>query len=54
MFDGFVLVGGKSSRMGEHKARLRLGAQTFAERAVGALEPLAANRIYMLIGSQSD
>ncbi len=53
MFDGFVLVGGKSSRMGENKARLKLGGQTFAERAVGALEPLTANRIYLLNGART-
>lgn len=53
MFDGFVLVGGKSSRMGENKARLWLGDQTFIERAARALEPLAANRIFLLTGESN-
>jgi molybdopterin-guanine dinucleotide biosynthesis protein A len=34
---GFILVGGKSSRMGEDKARLRFGDQTSVERIAAAL-----------------
>ena len=34
---GFVLVGGRSSRMGTDKALLRLGGQTLLERALAVL-----------------
>jgi molybdopterin-guanine dinucleotide biosynthesis protein A len=50
--EGFILAGGKSSRMGTDKARLQLGAESFTERisaelfsvcksvrVVGAVEP---------------
>ena len=35
--EGFILVGGASSRMGTNKARLRLEGQTFVERIADAL-----------------
>jgi molybdenum cofactor guanylyltransferase len=35
--EGFILVGGLSSRMGEDKSRLRLRGRTFVEIAAGAL-----------------
>ncbi len=40
MFDvqGFILVGGQSSRMGEDKARLRFGGRTSVELIAGALQ----------------
>ena len=41
--EGFILVGGASSRMGADKAQLRLGGRTFVERVVGALTPVAAS-----------
>ncbi|HEX8491530.1 MAG TPA: molybdenum cofactor guanylyltransferase [Pyrinomonadaceae bacterium] len=35
--EGFILVGGKSSRMGSDKAQLRLGSQSFVEKIAEAL-----------------
>ena len=35
--EGFILVGGRSSRMGRDKARLVLGEKSFVERISGAL-----------------
>src|SRR6476619_1478962 len=32
--DSFILIGGRSSRMGRDKALVELGGQTFAERAL--------------------
>ncbi len=46
-FDGFVLAGGASSRMGENKADLILGGKTFIERAAFALSAVA-NRIFVV------
>jgi molybdopterin-guanine dinucleotide biosynthesis protein A len=40
--EGFILIGGASSRMGEDKAQLRLGGRTFVERAAHALAAVAA------------
>jgi molybdenum cofactor guanylyltransferase len=39
-FTGFVLVGGKSSRMGVDKFALKFGGETFLERAVNTLKPI--------------
>ena len=39
--EGFILIGGASSRMGTDKARLQLGGRTFVERAAHALAALA-------------
>jgi len=41
-FTGYILTGGKSSRMGEDKAFLKLGEKTFIETAAAALEPNCA------------
>ena len=55
MFDGYILVGGASSRMKTNKAALRLGEMTFAERAVTALQKITERRIYFVTGgNQTD
>ncbi len=41
--DGFILVGGKSSRMRRDKANLQLDGKTFVERAAFALSGVAEN-----------
>lgn len=51
MFDGYILVGGKSSRMKTNKAALRLGEATFAELALAALKKITDGRISFVIGS---
>lgn len=38
-FTGYILTGGKSSRMGTDKAFLKIGEKTFLENAFQALEP---------------
>lgn len=52
MFDveGFILVGGQSSRMGSDKSRLVFGQQTSVERIAAALQPLV--RTVRLVGSR--
>jgi len=49
--DGFVLVGGKSSRMGTNKFALRFGGATFAERAAAALRKIAPERVSFVGGA---
>lgn len=41
-FTGYILAGGKSSRMGEDKAFLKIGEKTFLQNAAGALAPNCA------------
>ena len=43
LFQGFVLVGGKSSRMGADKFALKINGETFLERAVNTLKPICGN-----------
>jgi molybdopterin-guanine dinucleotide biosynthesis protein A len=54
MFDveGFILVGGQSSRMGSDKSRLSFGKQTAVEIIATALRPLTPR--VRLVGSRSD
>jgi molybdopterin-guanine dinucleotide biosynthesis protein A len=48
--EGFILVGGKSSRMGMDKARLRLGELSFTEKIAAALGAISAS--VRLVGGQ--
>ena len=41
-FTGYILAGGKSSRMGADKFALKIGGETFLERAVQTLKPACA------------
>ena len=52
MFDveGFILVGGQSSRMGSDKSQLVFGKQTGVEHIAAALRPLT--RTVRLVGSR--
>lgn len=47
LFEGFVLAGGKSSRMGADKAFLEFGGETFIERAVKTLANLSTVKIVL-------
>lgn len=47
--EGFVLVGGASSRMGENKAQLKIGGREMSERAFSVLRA-ACNRHVFLVG----
>lgn len=47
--EGFVLVGGASSRMGENKAQLKIGGRRMSERAFSVLRA-ACNRHVFLVG----
>lgn len=47
--EGFILIGGASSRMGTDKARLRLGNETFVERIAISLAAVAGK--VSLVGS---
>jgi len=46
-FNGVVLAGGLSSRMGTDKAQLRLGEQSLLERAKLVLEQAGAERVFV-------
>lgn len=48
--EGFILVGGASSRMGTDKARLKLGGQEFVERIAAALRNIT--ELVSLVGSK--
>jgi molybdopterin-guanine dinucleotide biosynthesis protein A len=51
-FDGFVLVGGASSRMGQDKAQMVLDGKKFFERAAIVLGEISCGRL-SLVGRQS-
>lgn len=51
--EGFILVGGESSRMGRDKSRLLLGGRTFVERAAVALRAIAP-RVSVVSARDSD
>ena len=54
--EGFILVGGASSRMGRDKSRLMLGSQTTVERIAEAMADVA-DRVRLvggLVGEQDD
>jgi molybdopterin-guanine dinucleotide biosynthesis protein A len=48
-FTGYVLAGGKSSRMATDKAFLRFGDETFLNRAVKSLSTVCENRIVIVL-----
>jgi len=48
-FEGFVLAGGKSSRMKTDKAFLRVGGETFLSRAVKTLKTICANQVKIVL-----
>ena len=51
--EGFILAGGASSRMGEDKAGLRLGGETFVGRIARALAPVV-NSIRVVSGRHAE
>lgn len=53
LFSGYVLAGGKSSRMGRDKAFLEIGDKTFVENAVVALKPNCSQVKIVLNKSQT-
>lgn len=53
-FTGYVLAGGKSSRMGTDKAFLKIGEKTFLENAVEILKPVCAKTKVVINKLQTD
>lgn len=51
-FTGFVLAGGKSSRMGKDKLGLRFNGKTFLERAVETLTKVCENRVKIVLNQK--
>src|SRR5688572_5425336 len=53
-FEAFILIGGRSSRLGTDKAFVELGGMTLAERAVANVrDGLSPERITMVAGSST-
>lgn len=50
-FSGYVLAGGKSSRMKTDKAFLETGGETFLERAVKTLQVVCETRVKIVLNS---
>lgn len=50
-FSGFVLIGGKSSRMKKDKAFLKLDGETFLERALRILHYVCGHRVQIVVNS---
>jgi molybdopterin-guanine dinucleotide biosynthesis protein A len=48
-FEGFVLAGGKSSRMGKDKAFLKIGEEKFFERAARVLSSVCRGRVRIVL-----
>ena len=53
MFDGFVLAGGQSTRMGREKALLEVGKRPMLEIAVEKLRTAGAETVTVLAGEKS-
>lgn len=52
---GYILAGGKSSRMGADKAFLEMGGETFLTRAVNTLQTVCGNRVKIVLNrNQTD
>jgi molybdopterin-guanine dinucleotide biosynthesis protein A len=54
MFDSFILAGGKSSRMKNNKAFLKLGEKTLLEHSLSTLQEIKSNRIYVVVADNSN
>ncbi len=50
--EGFILIGGKSSRMGADKAQLRLGRQSFVERIAAELSSIS--EVVRVVGGRDE
>ncbi len=53
-FDAVILAGGRSSRMGVDKARLRVGAETLLERQVHIAREAGAAQLFVSCRSKED
>lgn len=53
-FEGFVLAGGKSSRMGADKAFLKISGETFLERAVKNLQSACGYQVSVVLNKNQN